>query len=307
MGFMSDKFGEFYNDPFTYLENNRLTRWVLSKDTTNRKAAFVIAMFSLGAWIVFGFDSTPLQFIHVLYEGVPQLFLGKASLGDLGAIYNKYYGCEMHWSAFVIYGLMYWGLSRHFTKNLGITKSKNIAFTCSLVFLSVAIFEFFWMCSFATFQSQPWVITPRWPQLRIHLQNILFLTVGVIGVLYFWLDSFVYDPIKEGYNRLYRLRVDWKAFMLIGVSVVLVLLWIYYPWYVERFEVKLETGEVWRNSANFPQTLYTVDLNPTDNMNAGVWFFVENNWIHALNTIVKVMVTLTVFYIGMVKKVEDSE
>lgn len=279
----------------------------MTKDVLNRKAAFVIAIVCLGAWMAFGFDSTPLQFIHVLYEGVPQFLLGKASLGDLVAIYNRYYGKEMHYSAFVIYGLMYWALSRHFNKKLGITKSKNIAFTCSLVFLSVAIFEFFWMGSFAFFQKQPWVITPKWPQLRIHMQNILFLTVGVLGVLYMWADSYILNEKGKTIGRWFKFRWDKVAVGLVGLSVGLALLWWFYPGYVERFSVQLETGQTWTNSPNFPQTLYTIDLNPEDSVNAGVWFFHENNAIHGLNTLVKAICTFTVFYIGMVKEVKNHE
>lgn len=279
----------------------------MTKDVLNRKAAFVVAMVCLGAWLVFGFDSTPLQFIHVLYEGIPQFLLGKASLGDLVTIYSKYYGCEMHYSAFVIYGLMYWALSRHFHKNLGITKSKNIAFTCSLVFLSVAIFEFFWMGSFAYFQKQPWVITPRWPQLRIHLQNILFLTVGILGILYMWADSYILNEKRKAIGRWFKFRWNKIAIGLIGLSVCSVFLWWFYPSYVERFSVPLKTGETWTNSNLFPQTLYTVDINPSDNVNAGVWFYKENNAIHGLNTLVKILFTVTVFYVGLVKEVKEHE
>ena len=277
----------------------------MTKDVLNRKAAFVVAMVSLGAWMVFGFDSTPLQFIHVLYEGVPNFLLGKASFNDLVVIYNNFYGKEMHYSAFVIYGLMFWALSRHFSKNLGITKSKNIAFSCSLVFLSVAVFEFFWMASFAFFQKQPWVITPRWPQLRIHLQNILFATVGVLGVLYMWADSYLLDAKGKIVKRLYKFRWDKIAVCLVGLSISLALFWWFYPGYVERFSVELETGQVWANNRQFPQTLYTIDLNPTDDVNAGEWFFMENNVIHGLNTLVKVVWTFTVFYVGMVQKVKN--
>jgi len=275
----------------------------MTKDVLNRKAAFVTAIVSLCLWAVLGFDSTPLQFIHVLYEGIPNFIVGKASLNDLHVIYDSYYGREMHYSAFVIYGLMYWALSRHFNKNLGITKSRNIAYTCSLTFLSIAIFEFFWMYSYATFQHQAWVITPKWPQLRIQLQNILFVTIGVLGVLYMWLDSHVYNTVKKGYDRIFTFRWDLYAICLVCLSVLLAVSWINYTGYVEKISVPLETGEVWTNSGNFPQTLYTVDLNPNDNVNAGVWFYVGNDLIHGLNTLVKVVWTLTILYVGLVKKI----
>ena len=276
----------------------------MTKDVLNRKTAFATAMISLVLWMALGFDSTPLQFIHVLYEGVPQFIMGKASFNDLHVIYDSYYGKEMHYSAFVIYGLMYWALSRHFNKNLGITKSKNIAYSVSLTFLSIAIFEFFWMYSYATFQRQVCVITPKWPQLRIQLQNILFATVGVLGVLYMWVDSHVYNKIKKGYDRTFTFRWDLWAICFVLLSVLLAVSWINYTGYVERISVPLETGEVWTNSANFPQTLYTVDVNPNDNVNAGEWFYVSNDLIHGLNTLVKIVWTFTILYVGLVKKVD---
>jgi hypothetical protein len=274
----------------------------MTKDVLNRKTAFATAMISLILWMALGFDSTPLQFIHVLYEGVPNLILGKASFNDLHVIYDSYYGREMHYSAFVIYGLMYWALSRHFNKNLGITKSKNIAYSVSLTFLSIAIFEFFWMYSYATFQHQAWVITPKWPQLRIQLQNVLFATVGALGVLYMWTDSHVYNKIKKGYDRIFTFRWDLWAICFVLLSVLLAVSWINYTGYVEKISVPLSNGEVWTNTANFPQTLYTVDVNPNDNVNAGEWFYVSNDLIHGLNTLVKVVWTFTILYIGLVKK-----
>jgi len=272
----------------------------MTKDILNRKAAFATAMIALVCWATFGFDSTPLQFIHVLYEGVPSFLMGKASFNDLHIIYDSFYGKEMHYSAFVIYGLMFWALSRHFNRNLGITKSKNIAYSVSLTFLSVAMFEFFWIWGFATFQNQPWVITPRFPQLRIHIQNFMFLTVGVLGTLYMWVDSHV--KIKNGYKRIFKFRWDITTVCLIGASITIALFWITYPGYVEKISVPLSNGEVWTNTNNFPQTLYTVDLNPTDNVNAGTWFFVGNDLIHGLNTLVKAVWTFTFLYIGLVKK-----
>jgi len=279
----------------------------MTKDVLNRKTAFATALISLTLWLALGFDSTPLQFIHVLYEGIPSFILGKASFNDLHIIYDSFYGKEMHYSAFVIYGLMFWALSRHFSRNMGITKSKNIAYSVSLTFLSIAIFEFFWMQSFAIFQNQPWVMTFKWPQMRIHIQNIVFATVGVLGVFYMWLDSYVLNVHGKVIAKVYRFRWDKIAVLLVGLSFALGLLWIFYPWHVQRISVPLETGEVWTNSAMFPQTLYTVDLNPNDGVNAGVWFFVGNNLIHGLNTLVKAVWTFTIFYIGLVKEVKKVE
>lgn len=305
------KLGEYYKDPFGFVDNLNL---ILKGNNLNifqkykrvRKTAFGLAITCLAAWIVFGFDSTPLQFMHVLYEGVPAYLMGNANWGDLTNIYNLYYGKEMHYSAFVIYGLMYWFLSRHFDKNFNIKKSKNIAYACSLTFLSVAIFEFYWMSSFSYFQNQPWVMTPKMPQLRIQLQNIVFLSVGILGVLYMYADSFVLKG-KEILGRNYSFNWNWKAWLLIGLSVATALIWWNYPWYVEKFSVELETGVVWSNNQQFPQTLYTIDLNPTDSVNAGVWFWKGNDLIHGWNTLVKVLWTFTILYIGKIKMLGNEK
>ena len=298
------KLNEYYSDPFGFMDNlslvikgNNLN--IFQKYKRVRITAFGLAITCLVAWFVFGFDSTPLQFMHALYE-LPAFVTGQVSFSDLVATYNRFYGREMHYSAFVIYGLMYWFLSRHFDKNHGIKGSKNVAYACSLTFLSVAIFEFFWMSSFAYFQSQPWAITPKWPQLRIHMQNIAFLSVGVLGVLYMYADSFIMKG-KEFVGRSYQFNWNWKAWLLVGLSIGTALVWWNYPWYVEKFSVQLETGKIWSNSQHFPQTLYTIDLDPTDSVNAGVWFWKGNNLIHGWNTLVKVFWTLTVLYVGKIR------
>jgi hypothetical protein len=58
---------------------------------------------------------------------------------------------------------------------------------------------------------------------------------------------------------------------------------------------------VWQSSRLFPQTLYTVDLNPGDGINAGVWFWIQNDWIHAVNTGVKAIWAATVYFLFSVK------
>lgn len=233
---------------------------------------------------------------------LPEFLFGKVTFDVLWQeTWIAYYGKEFHYSAILIYGLMYWGLSRHFEKNFGIVKSKNVAYSCALTFLSISLFEFYWMFSYAHFQNQPWVVTLKWPQARIILQNIMFLLVGCLGVLYMWLDSYILGKDNKVIGKRYRLRFDKFTLLLASLSIVTALLWWYYPWYVEHITVPLENGVIWMNSGNFPQTLYTINLNPADEVNAGVWFFVENNLVHGLNTLVKSLWSLTICYIGWVK------
>jgi len=133
------------------------------------------------------------------------------------------------------------------------------------------------------------------------MQNLAFTVCGVLGVLYMWLDSWkICDRCGDIMGRVYRFRWNWISLALIGATVATAVFWIYYPFYREPLSVVFETGETWHNSQLFPQTLYTVDLNPTDKINAGVWFWVENDLIHGLNTLVKVIWTLSFTYIGSI-------
>jgi len=112
---------EFQKDPYAYVNKLSISFRgnnfnLFQKYKRIQKTAAYGALVCLAAWIIFGFDSTPLQFIHVLYEGVPAWFSGSASLQDLGGIYSLYYGKEMHYSAFVIYFGLFYALSRSWEK-----------------------------------------------------------------------------------------------------------------------------------------------------------------------------------------------
>lgn len=255
-----------------------------------RKIGLALALISLGCWIIFGFDSAVGQIMHWLYAA-PQYFSGAINLNEWIEVFTSSYGTELHFSAVVIYGLMFYWLSKHYEKN-GIVKSKNIAYSIGLSLLAIGTFEFYWMLSYAYFQNQFWVITPVWPQLRIIMQNLVFCIGGSLVLLYMSCEHI------EG---LYKLRVNWKSSALIALTIVSAVAWWYYPLPVSRFSVTLETGEVWRNTNNFPQTLYTIDLDPTDRVNAGEWFYHGNDMVHLLNTIVKLLFALSIFYIGLIK------
>jgi len=287
----------------TFMGNNLN---VFQKTGRVQNTALIFSLVMLAAWLICGFDSTPLQFIHVLYEGVPAFIQGQASLADLAAIYNQYYGKEMHYSAFVIYGLMFWYLSRHLQRCHGIEKSRNIAYSCSLTCFAIGLFEWFWIGSFAYWQRQPWVATWKWPQLRILTQNLVFVVVGIIGVLYMWSDSFILFE-KQVLGRRYHFNWSWKAWLLITFTVGSGLLWWFYPWPVKQISVELATGETWTSSTRFPNTLYTIDVDPTDAFNAGVWFYVENDAVHGLNTLMKILLTASVLYVGLIRKVTSCE
>jgi len=231
--------------------------------------------------------------------------MGSATIQDLGSIYSLYYGKEMHYSAFVIYFGLFYFLSRSWEK-AGIQKSKNLVFSFGAMFLSIAVFEWFWILGFAHFQNQPWVATWRFPQMKILLQNTVFSLIGILSMLYMLTERWHWKG-REQLGRAYFFRLkSWLPWILIGASILAGLLWIYYPFDVQLLTVSLETGEIWQSSRLFPQTLYTVDLNPADGVNAGVWFWIENDLIHAVNTGVKALWAITTFYIFRVRK-DDRE
>lgn len=256
-------------------------------------------------WILLGFDSSPLQFIEVLYQGIPGFILGHLSWGDLINIYNGCYGREMHYSAFVIYLLVFYGLSKNW-EHKGIIKSKNLAYSFSVMFLAIGMFEWFWMLGFAYFQNQYWAITWAMPQLRILFQNSIFTFVGILGVLYIWADSYRLDANKQVIGRNWRFNLGWVSWALILLSIASALFWICYPGPIQQISVPLANGQTWHSSRLFPQTLYTIKVDPSSPVNAGVWFWVQDDAIHAINTLVKVIWAFTLYWIGKVKLVNDT-
>ena len=299
------KLHSFYQDPFSFFDNLNL-RWkrfdlnIFRNYEKLRKSILILSIVALVGWFVMGFDSTPLQILDPIIEIVQ----GKYVLADFWSRFNYYYGKEMHYSAFVIYGLAYVFLSQHFDK-FGVKMSKNVCYSASLTALSIALFEYYWIGSFAVFQNQPWVVTWAMPQLRILLQNLIFLVAGIIGVVYMWLDSYILNG-KEVVGRNYCLNINWKAIALIGLSVAVGLFWIYYPFHVDVIQVPLSDGTVWTSSHLFPQTLYTIKTNVSSTINAGEWFYVPNDAVHAVNTLVKAVWTLTVVYIFKLRRPKNG-
>jgi len=190
---------------------------------------------------------------------------------------------------------MYWALNRHYHREHGITGSRNVCYAVSGTLLSIAVFEWFWMLGFAVFQGQPWVITPVMPQLRIHLQNMAFTGLGFIGVLYMWADSHRFNTKGDVVGRHYTFDHTKKVGLLSLLTVASILLWIYYPLPVQQVTVETTAG-TWQSSPRFPQTLYTIDVDPTDHVNAGVWFYAGDNLVHGVNTLAKILLTVTLYF-----------
>jgi hypothetical protein len=325
---VSEKWRQYYQDPFGFFDNIDLRFHGLNFNffARSRTVARNMLIFSLvmgGLWALSGLDSSPGQLIHVLYQ-LPAFFQGHASLADLGQTYNYFYGKEMHYSAFVIYGLMFWALSVHMDQGLrywwanlwghadassvdpgglGISKSKNIVFATCLTLLAGGVFEFFWIYSFSFFQGQPWVGAFHGPQLRIISQNMIFVFVGGLGVFYMWADGYVIEN-EVNIRRRWRFNWSWASWVLICLTAGSIILWWFYPAPVQQITVTLTNGQIWRSSPFFPQTLYTIELTPGSG--SGTWFYVTDDWIHGLNTFVKILLTLCFTWVGMLRKVEKN-
>jgi len=303
------KLQEFNADPFSYVDKINLTFKGLNfnlfqKYKATRKTALYGAMFCLVCWIVFGWDSTPLQFLNTLYGGVPGFLQGTKNLQDLVVMYHTNYGKEMHYSAFVTYFLLFYFMSRSW-ETAGVEKTKNMVFSFAGMFLSIAVFEWFWIYSFGVFQSQPWVYTWQFPQARILIQNGMFTLVGCLTALYMLTERWHWNGRIQGERSYYFDARSWKLWFMIGVSVAAALFWIIYPGYINQINVVMADGSVWQSSRLFPQTLYTVDLTPFDAENAGVWFWIQDDAIHAVNVVVKLLWAATSYYVFKVKKVES--
>lgn len=311
-----DSIRSLQQDPFAFFDNINLTIKgnnlnIFQKYKRLQRSALLISIFCAVAWILCGFDSTPLQFVYILIDinhGLLAFIQGHATYANMIQVYNSFYGKEMHWSAFVIYMGMFWILSKHFSSNFNIVKSKNVAYAASITFLSIAMFEFYWMYSFAFWQNQWWVVTWQLPQLRILLQNVAFASVGIIGILYMWMDSYILKN-KEIVGRTYHFNI--KSAITIGLcitTVALALLWWYYPWTTQQqISVTLLDGNVWySNIYHFPQTLYTIKTDSLGSINAGEWFWVEDNAVHALNTILKFAWAAAIASIFMIQKITNN-
>ncbi len=238
-------------------------------------------------WIFLGFDSTWSMALPYI-ENLSVILAGKADWAALWAESQIYYGVGNHFSAPVIYGLLWILLSRHYD-SIGVHKSLNFCITTSLGLMNIGAFEVLWNTGYAVFQNQMWTITFQWKQVANLMMFGGFLFLGLLVVLYMVTGE-------------YRLRVDRVFVGLFVLSVLCWGLWILYPGPVGNIDVVLADGSVWSNTRFFPQTYYAVDVNPWDKIAIGVPHYVENNWIHLLNTFTKVVFTAMLGYLFAFKE-----
>lgn len=285
---------KFLDDPFKFYDtlDYPLLR-NFKKHGEIRDSILILSIPCLAVWMLTGFDSGCGQPEWVVLKWFEALINGQPfTWSDAVYWWHWAYGKYMHWSAFVIYGWMYYLVSRSLENNLGLKNSRNTVYSFTSIFLNIAIFETFWISFFAYFQDQWWSMTFQWPQMRILVQNVIVLNlVGLLGLTVFWLYS--YD---EEENRLYKFKPNKKLLLVTLVTIGSVVFWVNYPWHVEKITVDIVGYGEWTNSDRFPQTLYTVDEDLTDNVSMGEQYFVENNTIHAVNTLVKTLFALTGWY-----------
>lgn len=305
---------EYYQDPFgffdkTYINLMGLDLLLFKYHDRLRIIIWWGSWAALLAWVVMGFDSGYGQIEYACYAAKDYFLIPSSTpfLERVLAGWNWAYGKTMHWSAFTIYGLLYWATSWHLENELGFTKTRNSAFTLAFTLFNIGIFEWGWMAGYAYFHDQWWTVTWKMPQLRILIQNVGFTFVGLSTLSLFWLLSLIHDEEGQIVGRLYRFRPS-KALLAISlITVASAALWVYYPWEVKTVETFIEGYGPWQNSNLFPQTLYTVDLNITDDINAGTWFYVQDDLVHFMNTGVKALLALTgLYFVRSWKREEDQ-
>lgn len=257
---------------------------VLKDDKKIREAIFqVIFLPSIIFWVLGGSDSTMNQ-IASLTIHFPNLLLGKINFNEFVSHYWNNYGLGVHWSAPVIYSLLFIGISKRLSDiDIGVIKSENVAVTTGFVGMSIAVFEFFWLGSYYFFQDQHWVLSLGLYQGRILFQNMVFLIPALVIII--------------GLNREeYKFNLELKTWMYLGITLSLVFVWINYGLYfpINQLSVPVNGYKdgVWVSSLRFPQTLYTVDINLMDNVSVGEMFFVPNDAIHLLNNLSKIFMSL---------------
>ncbi len=275
-------------------------------NVTNWRKYFGFCAFVGGvAWAVFGFDSTWSQakpyieyFSSVFISNPIGALRAGIPFDQLWQESRRFYGVGNHFSAPVIYGLAFvvlsfylenqLGTSFFMEKKLGIRKSLNFCVSTALSLMSVGVFELMWNSFYALFHGQVWVVTFQWKQLTNLVAFIGFVTIGVLVFVYLALEG-------------YRPNLGRRSKVLLLLTVLCWGFWINYPFAVGRLTVDTSVGP-WMNGDMFPQTYYAVDIQPDDNVAIGVPNWVQDDLVHFVNTFTKVVQTLFVLSVSMVRK-----
>lgn len=243
----------------------------------------VIVGVALACWVFFGLDSVIEQF-KPIFDNFGSIIFFKANYSIIWQEMIANYGKGSHFSAVVIYGICWLILQRSLEK-AGITKSFNFFMSMMLTLLNMGIFETLWNRTCAYFQNLPWLLL----QPTNIVQYNAWIAIGLLAILLLYASG-------------YKLNINTNTFGLVFLSVAIWIFWIYYPLPFQQISVATTEG-IWHSTRFFPQTLYTVDLTPLDGINKGVFFYVENNWLHFTNIVAKVIISVTVMLLCCAKKV----
>lgn len=104
------------------------------------------------------------------------------------------YGTSLHWSFFVIYGLAYIYQCAVYEQN-GVKGSLNLILTAIFTVLGVAVFEWFWMISYAVVRGEWWILLDN----PVVLPNIYMTLNGAIWLLYIYANG--YKPAWYKHTR----------------------------------------------------------------------------------------------------------
>jgi len=244
-------------------------------------------------WIWFGFDSCFDQIQYFLF-GIPSFLRGELAWNGLVELFWSRYGIGTHFSAFVIYGLYFYLLSLHLEK-YGLVKSMNLTLSLFLTMLAISVYEWLWMVCYAIFHDQTWVLVWKTGQNRILFMETVFLGLGTLALIFL-----------HEINRLYgfHFNLNKKACLLTLTSVLSWIFWIYYPFPKPYLEVETTIG-VWKPSPYFPQTLWTIDLDPLDDVGVGEPYWTWNDAVHFVNILTKILITLSLLYVLRIRDDKD--
>lgn len=281
---MNSIFDKIDNFNFSFLGFNPLGS--LQNISMWRKYVFILFIVSISCWAVFGWESTwnqPAAYV----QAIPALIAGETSLNTVQAEVDGFYGVGQHLSSAVIYGACFLLLSIHLEKN-NIKKSMNFMLSTALSLFSVGVYEIIYNILYSNLQAQPWTFSLAWKQ---GLNIVAFFGFTVLGVLcLIYLYSMGYKP---NFNKITKV-------LLIG-SILTYALWVFYPLPITALTMETSTG-TWVSGDLFPQTMYAVDVDPTDSVAIGEPVYVQNDFLHFVNILNKAIVSLTILSFVMVRR-----
>lgn len=251
--------------------NNRLN--IIRQHEYVGKVALVFAVCMVPVWIILGYDSG-VGMIEEAIKNLPQLLNAQITVQEWINIGYSVYGRSFHFSSYIIYGLLFFGCTK-LLHRLNIRQSRNVVYSGCLTVLNIAVFEWFYMGTFAIFQSGrnliEWFITDLW----FLQQYLLVLILGIIGLTLFIVESHQTNP------RSFKFHPNTTMFIPLVLTVAMFLTWINYPFISKQVSIG-----TWTSSHLFPQTHYAY-------INAEL--YVKNNVLHTVNLLVKTLFAVTQF------------